>query len=401
MPDTIYVLDLQVTGAELVTVNDDGGMDSIVVEGVYDRPVEISLGWTQQNGKAFMAGAMYFGFDGLWHRLLVNGQIEDAAGSNGCDSVFGNEFANRLSGDQAATGAGGDDTLHGGSGNDVVSGGAGDDRLFGDDDDDQLSGDDGVDTVIGGAGSDTVAGGAGADILSGGGSGGDTVAYLASSAGVQVDLTFGAATSGRGGDAEGDVLDGFANVIGSNFADWISDTIAQDLIEGSNANVFSGNGGADKLYLGGGNDSGYGGNGNDIVLGQFGDDALFGGSKKDRLTGGFGQDSMSGGTGADRFIFKSAGESAADAGQADVISDFLSPEGDRIDLRAIDADPMLRGNQAFRLIDTEFHNVAGELLASQSGADLVVAGDIDGDAVADFVLLILNTASLSAADFVL
>ena len=165
MPDSIYVLDLQVIGAMLVTVNDFSGRDSIVVSGVYDKTVEISLGWASLSGKATSAGAAYFGHDGLWHRLVVNGLVEDACGSNGQDNIFGNEFANWLCGDQAATGPGGDDTLHGGDGDDTVSGGAGDDRMFGDADNDQLFGNNGADTIIGGAGDDTVTGGAGADVF--------------------------------------------------------------------------------------------------------------------------------------------------------------------------------------------------------------------------------------------
>jgi serralysin len=401
MPDTVYVLDLQVTGANLVTVNDDGGQDSIVVEGVYDRVVEISLGWAVQSGKAMMAGAAYFGFDGQWHRLVVNGQVEDACGSNGRDNIFGNEFANWLCGDQTATGPGGDDTLHGGFGDDTVLGGAGDDRLFGDADDDQLFGDAGVDTVIGGLGNDTVTGGTGADVLSGGGSGGDTLAYQASTAGVQISLTFGETTTGRGGDAEGDMVEGFLQVLGSDFGDTISDTVMQSLASGANTNAFWGNGGNDKLYLGGGNDTGYGDGGNDILLGHFGDDMLFGGNNKDRLTGGLGQDSLSGGIGADRFIFKSAAESGSEVAFADTIADFMSSEGDRIDLRAIDAVTPQRGNQAFRLIADDFHGKAAELRMVASGADLLVLGDCDGDAVADFALLLLNTARLTAADFIL
>lgn len=399
MPDTIYVLDLQVIGAMLVTVNDYSGRDSIVVEGVYDQIVEISLGWSMQGGKATMAGASYFGFDGMWHRLVVNGQVEDACGSNGRDNIFGNEFANLLCGDQVATGPGGDDTLHGGLGDDTVRGGASDDEVFGEADNDQLFGDDGADTVIGGMGDDTVTGGAGADVLSGGGSAGDTLAYAGSSAGVQISLTFGKSTTGKGGDAAGDSVDGFRQVIGSAFKDNIKDTVTQSLGAGANDNAFWGNLGNDKLYLGGGNDTGYGDNGNDFLLGQFGEDMLYGGNNNDRLIGGFGQDTLSGGTGPDRFIFKSAFESSVD--QADVITDFMAAERDRIDLRAIDAVSLQRGNQPFLLIDSDFSGVAGQLRLVASGADLLVQGDVDGDAIADFAILLLNTATLTTADFIL
>lgn len=401
MPDTIYVLDLQVTGADQVTVFDYSGVDSIVVNGIYDPPVEISLGWTLLNGKAMMATAVYFGFDGRWHRLFVNGVVEDAVGSNGRDSVQGNELANRLSGDRATTGPGGDDTLRGGSGADTVMGGVGADRMYGDADNDQLYGNDGNDAIYGGTGTDTITGGVGADMLSGGGSAGDTLSYARSAAGVQINLTFGAATTGTGGDAEGDLIDGFTNVIGSNFNDRITDTLVQTIADGGNDNVAFGNGGRDRLYLGGGNDVGYGGANSDILMGMLGNDTLFGGNGKDKVAGGYGADVLSGGTGPDMFIYKSTLDSSPLADLGDRITHFRSAEGDRIDLRAIDADRATDWDDAFTLITTAFTGVAGQLCISVSGTDLIVSGDVTGDGTADFAILVLNTATLTTTDFAL
>ena len=401
MPDTKYVLDLQVTGAAQVMVYDYAGVDSIVVNGIYDPPVEISLGWTLLNGKSMMAGAVYFGFDGMWHRLLVNGVVENASGSNGHDSILGNELDNRLSGDRMATGIGGNDTLRGGSGNDFIRGGSGSDRLYGDADDDELFGNDGADTIFGGSGADTIDGGAGADALSGGGSAGDTLSYATSRAGVQVDLTVGLATTGRGGDAEGDQIDGFLNVIGSRFRDKIVDTATQTLGGGANDNQAFGNGGRDQLFMGGGNDSLYGGKGNDMLMGMMGNDALYGGSGKDRIIGGYGQDTLYGGSGADLFTFKSTVDSSATFGFSDQITDFLASERDRIDLRTMDADRTTGGNQALTLINGAFTGQAGELRLTASGADLMVMGDVSGNGQADFAIRVLNTSTLTATDFFL
>ncbi len=401
MPDTIYVLDLQVTGAAQVMVYDDAGIDSIVVNGIYDPPVEISLGWTLLNGRTMMAGAVYFGFDGKWHRFLVNGQVEDASGSNGRDSVLGNEFSNHLMGDRSTAGAGGDDTLRGGSGNDLMQGGSGSDRVFGDADNDRLYGNDGADSLYGGTGADTLEGGAGADELSGGGSVGDTLSYAAATAGVQVYLTFGATTTARGGEAEGDQIDGFLNVIGSRLNDRITDTLGQTVAGGGNDNIFFGNGGRDKLVLGGGNDAAYGGTDNDMVLGMLGNDSLFGGSGKDWIVGGYGQDILSGGAGADRFSFKSPADSSADPALCDRITDFSSAERDRIDLRAFDADRSTVGNQAFTLIDGAFTGTAGELRLTVSGDDLLISADVLGNGMPNFAVLVLNTTTLTEADFIL
>ncbi len=396
MPDDTYVLDLQVTGAEQVLVHDDGlGVDAITVQGIYSKTVEISLCWTVLGGQTTTAGALYYGAGDLGHRLVVQGLIENAAGSNGCDIIHGNEFANRLLGDNATTGAGAGDTLTAGLGDDTVYGGAGADLISGDDDDDQLFGDVGSDTIIGGAGIDTVEGGAGADHLSGGGSYGDAVAYLGSTIGVRVEVTSAMATVANGGDAQGDVLDGFLDVIGSDYADRISDADAGT----SDANSFFGNGGRDRLALGEGNDRGYGGNSSDLVLGGAGEDALFGGSGKDRIVGGMGQDTLSGGLDADRFIFKQAAETAADLTHADMVTDFL--QGDLLDLKSIDADTGTRGNQAFQLISGGFSGAAGEVRLQAEGNDLLVLGDVDGDGQADFAVLLTGISTLTLDDLAL
>ena len=69
--------------------------------------------------------------------------------------------------------------------------------------------------LFGGSGNDTLDGGAGADTLIGG-PGMDTADYSLSPAGVTVNLQSGL---GTGGDAQGDVLGGIENIIGSTQAD--------------------------------------------------------------------------------------------------------------------------------------------------------------------------------------
>jgi Ca2+-binding RTX toxin-like protein len=128
--------------------------------------------------------------------------------------------------------------------------------------------------VYGFEGNDTLRGGSGADTLDGGGhayaqhspwlytqEGGDTVDYGASTAAVDVDLTREAQT---GGHAEGDVLVGIENVIGSGFGD----TITGDAV----ANFLSGLDGNDTLLGGKGNDTLRGGAGTDLINGGLGSD---------------------------------------------------------------------------------------------------------------------------------
>lgn len=136
--------------------------------------------------------------------------------------------------------------LQGGDGNDLligkdglnnISGGDGDDVLIGGRDADTLSGGNGNDFLIGGFGDDYLIGGAGADQIHGG-DGVDTVSYEGSPEGVSVNLFDGTAS---GGDAEGDILIGIENVIGSEHGD----TLRGD----GGVNRLEGRGGADFFYV--------------------------------------------------------------------------------------------------------------------------------------------------------
>ncbi len=76
-------------------------------------------------------------------------------------------------------------------------------NLLGSEHDDSLTGDGNANVLEGGKGADTLAGGGGID----------TASYAGSDAGVTVDLANSA--NNAGGDAAGDVLSGFENLIGS------------------------------------------------------------------------------------------------------------------------------------------------------------------------------------------
>ena len=75
--------------------------------------------------------------------------------------------------------------------------------------------------------------------------------------------------------------------------------------------------------------------------------------------------------------------------------------GDRIDLSFIDAIAGTSANDAFTFIGSAaFSNTAGELRASQSGAQWIVEGDVNGDGTADLVIAVTGAATLAAGDFV-
>ncbi len=123
-----------------------------------------------------------------------------------------------------------------------LNGGAGDDIIIGSNDGLDLRGGAGNDHITGGTGNDTITGGAGADILDGG-AGINTLSYAGSVA-VNVNLLSGIVS---GGDAKGDTIVNFANVIGSSG----NDTLKGD----ANDNVISGGAGKDNLSGGAGNDT--------------------------------------------------------------------------------------------------------------------------------------------------
>lgn len=156
-----------------------------------------------------------------------------------------------------------------------------------------------------------------------------------------------------------------------------------------------GDGGHDRLSAGSGNDLLYGGSGNDTMIGETGADTLYGGIGRDVMTGDVG---ASGGY-DDVFVFTKVTDSLNNA-LSDSIIDFKIGE-DRISLSAIDAKSGTVANDAFSFITTAFTNVAGQLRLQTSGANTHVLGDVNGDGVADFRVILTGNLALTATDFIL
>jgi Ca2+-binding RTX toxin-like protein len=218
-----------------------------------------------------------------------------------------------------------------------------------------ISGTDGNDSINAGASTvDFVSAKGGNDIITGvgskdyidGGTGTDTISYHWSGAYVNVDLT--RATQSNG-DASGDVLVNIENITGSSYNDYLrGDGLA---------NVINGAGG------------------------------------QDVLSGGYGADTLTGGSGNDSFVF----DSAASA-NGDKVSDFAL--GDKLDFRSIDASATMTGDQPFTWLDTGgFTGSAGQLREYNLNGAHYVAGDLNGDKVADFTIQVLGKLDLSSADF--
>ncbi len=136
-------------------------------------------------------------------------------------------------------------------------------------------------------------------------------------------------------------------------------------------------------------------------------DTLNGGGGADSLTGGWGKDTLTGGLGADVFDFNKVRDSIKSIATRDVITDFVHGE-DKIDLFDIDANANTIKNNAFVFVGkAAFSNVAGELRFTKIDAvgtanDMtVVAGDINGDGLADFQVQLAGLVNLTKSDFIL
>jgi serralysin len=246
-----------------------------------------------------------------------------------------------------AYGGSASDTIKGNVAKNTLRGNAGDDKLYG------LSGDD---VLIGGSGNDVLSGGTGKD----------TASYSTAKAGVVADLATKAANRG---DAAGDSYSSIEWLVGSAYGDNLR-----------------GNGAANDIK---------GGSGRDTLLGRSGNDVLDGGSGNDKLYGEGGADILTGGSGADQFIFRALSDSRRTS--SDTIKDFRRGS-DHIDLRSIDANTKIAGDQAFTFIGkNDFHGKAGELRF----ADGAVTGDVNGDKSADFSIKVLGLSSVSKGDFYL
>jgi Ca2+-binding RTX toxin-like protein len=168
---------------------------------------------------------------------------------------------------------------------------------------------------------------------------------------------------------------------------------------------FFGFGGNDTLLGGAGNDFLDGGADNDILKGGAGNDTLIGGAGNDTLIGGRGKDTLYGGSGRDYFDFNKISESGITSSTRDVIMDLSKSQGDKIDLKTIDANTTAPKNQTFMFAGTEeaaysVWYAAKDVDGSSKTNDIIVYGDVNGDAKADFEIGLVGVTSVAATDFV-
>ncbi len=361
-----------------------------------------------------------------------------ATGGAGTDTIT--NFENLI-------GSGFNDTLSAAAGDNVLDGGTGTDTLSYASADAaiildlgvttaQVTGGSGTDTVmnfenlIGSAFNDTLSGNASNNVLDGN-AGSDTLSYAAASGAITVDL--GLTTAQATGSAGTDTIINFENLLGSAFNDSLKGNGSNNVLEGGAGNDLldgdagidtvsyatasgaitvdigrttaqaTGGAGSDTLInfenlLGSGfNDFLSGNGGNNVLSGGVGNDTLAGGAGNDVLTGGLGTDRLTGGTGADTFVFESMDSGLGTA--RDVITDFLTAQLDKLDVRSIDANSLLAGQQTWAFIGTAAFSGAGQVRFD--AVNHVVEFNDNANLAADFEIELTGVASLAATDFLL
>ena len=241
--------------------------------------VNVTLGGAGSGGDA-QGDTVAADFENLVGSAFNDTLIGDAL-NNSIFGLAGNDFIQGGAGGDSLVGGGGIDTLSYSSSNvgvQVTLGGSGtgghaqgdtvaDDFevLLGSTFGDLLRGRSAqATTILGGQGNDTVEGGSAADSLDGGAGTGDFLSYEHSSAGVNVTLSNNILANG---DAQGDTISGFENLIGSAQGDGLTG-------DGLGSNTIYGGLGNDAVDGLAGNDTLYGGAGQDFVI--YGNSPTFG-----------------------------------------------------------------------------------------------------------------------------
>jgi len=396
----------------------------------------------------------------------VVSNFEGIVGSAYADTLTGDANANNIqggAGNDVIEGKGGADTLDGGTGTDTLSyasssagvtvslaigaGSGGDaagdavsnfENIVGSRYVDTLTGDANANNIQGGAGDDTIEGKDGADTLNGG-AGTDTLSYSTSPAGVTVSLTTG---TGSGGDAAGDIISNFENIIGSGYADTLTGDANANNIQGDAGNdTIEGRGGADMLDGGEGVDtlsynnslakisisllSGIGQGGDaegDIVsnfenvIGSLFDDVITGDANSNNIQGNIGNDVIEGKGGADTLdggigidtvsydsspfgvlVDLSTGVGSGGDAQGDIILNFENVVGSKFDDTIVgdDKDNTLEGGSGADILDggggvdtLSYSGALGSGVSIDLSGNKARGGDAEGDVISNFENLI-------------
>jgi Ca2+-binding RTX toxin-like protein len=366
----------QVSGGQLVDVNDDGFADLLlalpgrsgaaILYGGPARLAALDAADGQLDGHLHLSAlSNLLSFtepepvpvgSGNSGREPPTRHDDTLIGTSGVDEV------DLLAGDDSFGALSGDDKVLGGLGRDSIFGDTGNDSLFGGAQNDLLSGSTGDDLLTGGEGRDLAEGGAGNDVYG-------------------VDNAF---------DRVIEIARGGRDRVQSS-VHWVLGAQTEDLrLTGSAALRGEGNSRNNRLQGNDGDNVLKGQGGADVVMGGRGDDVLSGGAGRDVLFGGKDRD-------ADRFVFHDISESGP-GGLRDVIHDFRRFT-DAIDLHLVDANINKPGNQRFHFAGGEARAYA--LWWADVGQDLLLKMDTNGDAKADMEIRLVQVNNIASTDLLL
>jgi serralysin len=335
------------------------------------------------SGAAVLVNLTSYTFSGGDAEGDILQDIESVSGSSFDDTLTGNQFSNQLfgmAGNDTLEGMGGVDGLFGGDGNDIL-----------------IPGDNGS-TVDGGAGFDTLSI-AGQDMT------------FASIASIETMELAGGSTILTGSQfANGLARDGTImgnGTITVNMDAGVSFSASGMIFTGTDvAMVVNGTSGNDSIKLGLGNSTGNtvnGGDGIDQIRGSQGIDTINGDAGNDKIFGIGGADVLTGGSGSDQFRYFTTADSGLGS-ESDRITDFTIGS-DKFNFFLIDADAATAEDQAFSFIGTGAFAATGigQIRYEDSGTDLLVQADVDGDGLVDMEIILqgLNGGTLTAGDFIL
>lgn len=225
-----------------------------------------------------------------------------------------------------------------------------------------LSGGDGADTLIGGLGNDSFYG----ETSAAPGDDADTISYAGAKKAIVFSLANTLAAQNTGGAGTDRIYDNSSieNLTGSAFNDTLTGNTTNNVLSGTD--------------------------GNDTLLGLAGADVLVGGKGLDLIDAGADAD-------VDRVTYLVPTDSPPGATFRDQVTNF-TPGTDLIDLSSIDANTAVDGDQAFAFNGTT--PAANAVWYAVLGPDIVLGGDVNGDAIPDFEVLMKGVQSLHGSDLV-